>query len=48
MTQAPLYDMDGTLLRQVDLPDDVFGIDPNRAVMHQARSAGTLAAAALF
>jgi large subunit ribosomal protein L4 len=36
MYQAPLYDMSGKLLRQVDLPDDVFGLEPNRAVMHQA------------
>jgi large subunit ribosomal protein L4 len=36
MLEAPLYDMSGRLLRQVELPADVFGVEANRAVMHQA------------
>lgn len=35
-TQAPVYNMSGELLRQQELPEVVFGIEPNRAVMHQA------------
>ena len=34
--QAPVYDMAGQKLRDVELPDAVFGIEPNGAVMHQA------------
>jgi len=33
---APVYDMSGTKVREVELPERVFGIVPNRAVMHQA------------
>ena len=35
-TKAPLYNMAGQRVGEVDLPDDVFGILPNRSVMHQA------------
>jgi len=34
--QAPVYDMAGTKLREVELDGAVFGIEPNRPVMHQA------------
>jgi large subunit ribosomal protein L4 len=33
---APVVDMSGKLLRRAPLPEAVFGIQPNRAVMHQA------------
>lgn len=36
MIQAPVYSMAGQAVRQMELPADVFGIQPNRAVMHQA------------
>jgi len=34
--KAPVYNLAGEELRRVTLPRDVFGIEPNRAVMHQA------------
>ena len=34
--KANLTDMRGTLLREIDLDDRVFGIEPNAAVVHQA------------
>jgi large subunit ribosomal protein L4 len=34
--KAPVYDLLGKKLRDEDLPDEVFGIRPNVAVMHQA------------
>jgi large subunit ribosomal protein L4 len=33
---APVYNLEGDELGRVDLPAEVFGIEPNRAVMHQA------------
>ena len=33
---APVFDMSGAKVRDVELPESVFGIQPNRAVMHQA------------
>lgn len=33
---APVVDMAGKVVRRAALPDSVFGIEPNRAVMHQA------------
>lgn len=33
---APVYDMTGRQVRQMELDDEVFGIEPNRWVMHQA------------
>lgn len=33
---APVFSMGGEELRREELPDDVFGIEPNGAVMHQA------------
>ena len=34
--QAPVYNLGGDLLREVELPDSIFAIEPNRGVMHQA------------
>lgn len=34
--KAPVYNLAGEELREQELPGDVFGIEPNRAVMHQA------------
>ena len=34
--KATVYDMSGASVRDMDLPDSVFGLEPNRAVMHQA------------
>jgi large subunit ribosomal protein L4 len=36
MTQVDVRDMAGKVLRQLDLDERVFGIEPNMAVMHQA------------
>jgi large subunit ribosomal protein L4 len=36
MAQAPVVDMSGNKVREQSLPDEVFGILPNRGVMHQA------------
>jgi large subunit ribosomal protein L4 len=32
----PVLDMEGREVRSVELPDEVFGLEPNRPVMHQA------------
>lgn len=34
--QAPVFNMAGEQLRSVELPEDIFGIEPHRGVMHQA------------
>jgi large subunit ribosomal protein L4 len=34
--EAPVYDMAGREVRRLGLPEAVFGLEPNRAVMHQA------------
>jgi large subunit ribosomal protein L4 len=34
--QVPLYNQQGEEISQIDLRDDIFGIEPNVAVMHQA------------
>ncbi len=34
--KLPVYDNAGNQLREIDADDDVFGIDPNRSVLHQA------------
>src|SRR5262245_18433112 len=34
--QVPLYNQAGDEISQIDLRDDIFGIVPNKAVMHQA------------
>lgn len=34
--QAPVYDLSGRKLRDLELDEAVFGIEPNRPVMHQA------------
>ncbi len=34
--QLPVYNQAGEQIGQVDLRDDIFGITPNKAVMHQA------------
>jgi large subunit ribosomal protein L4 len=34
--QVPILNYDGQQVGAADLPDDIFGIEPNRAVMHQA------------
>jgi len=36
MADAPVVDLTGKVLRRQELPDAVFGVEPNRAVMHQA------------
>ncbi len=33
---APLYSFAGEELGRISLPEDIFGLEPNRAVMHQA------------
>jgi large subunit ribosomal protein L4 len=37
--KAPLYSSDGTSVGEVDLDPDVFGIEPNRHVLHQVITA---------
>jgi large subunit ribosomal protein L4 len=37
--KAPLYSSDGTSLGDIDLDPEVFGIEPNRAVLHQVITA---------
>jgi large subunit ribosomal protein L4 len=37
--KAPLYSSDGTSVGEVDLDPEVFGIEPNRAVLHQVITA---------
>jgi large subunit ribosomal protein L4 len=34
--QATVYDKQGKALREADLPESIFGGEPNRALMHQA------------
>ncbi|TAH51086.1 MAG: 50S ribosomal protein L4 [Chloroflexota bacterium] len=34
--QVPLYNQAGDQISQIELRDDIFGIEPNKAVMHQA------------
>jgi large subunit ribosomal protein L4 len=34
--QVPLFNQAGEELSQIELRDDIFGIEPNKAVMHQA------------
>lgn len=34
--KLPLIDLEGNELRQLDVADEVFGIEPNRPVVHQA------------
>ena len=34
--KANIVDLRGTVLREIDLDDRVFGIEPNGAVVHQA------------
>lgn len=34
--QVPLYNQQGDEISQIELRDDIFGIEPNTAVMHQA------------
>ncbi len=34
--QVPVYNQAGEKIDQVELRDDIFGIEPNKAVMHQA------------
>ncbi len=34
--KLPVFDTNGKELRQIDVADDVFGIEPNRSVLHQA------------
>jgi len=36
MPKANVVDLKGTVLREIDLDDRVFGIEPNAAVVHQA------------
>lgn len=36
MIQAAVYNLSGQRVREAELPEDVFGIAPNRGVMHQA------------
>lgn len=34
--RATVFDVKGTRLREEELPDAIFGVEPNRSVMHQA------------
>lgn len=34
--KLPLYNIEGTQVEEIELPDSIFGIEPNLAVMHQA------------
>ena len=34
--KLPVFDTNGKELRQIDVADEVFGIEPNRSVLHQA------------
>ncbi len=36
MASTPLYASDGSAKGQVELPEEIFNIDPNQPVMHQA------------
>ncbi len=35
MPKVPLYNMDGNQVGEIELSDEVFGIEPNQAVMYQ-------------
>ena len=34
--QVPLYNLEGKQIGNTELPDDIFAIEPNQSVMHQA------------
>ena len=34
--KAPVYDISGARVREAELADEVFGIEPNESVVHQA------------
>jgi large subunit ribosomal protein L4 len=34
--QLPVYNINGEMVKQIDIDDSVFGIEPNAAVIHQA------------
>ncbi|HBK59992.1 MAG TPA: 50S ribosomal protein L4, partial [Firmicutes bacterium] len=36
MPKAPLFDVKGNRLGEVELPDAVFGIEPNEYAVHDA------------
>lgn len=36
MVQVPVYDLSGEVVEHIELKDDVFGVPPNEAVVHQA------------
>ncbi len=36
MVQVPVYDLSGEVVEHIELRDDVFGLPPNQAVVHQA------------
>ncbi|MCK4242221.1 MAG: 50S ribosomal protein L4, partial [Dehalococcoidia bacterium] len=36
MVQVPVYDLSGEVVENIELRDDVFGLTPNEAVVHQA------------
>ena len=36
MPKAPLFDVKGNRLGEVELPDAVFGIEPNEYAVHEA------------
>ncbi len=36
MPQVPVYNMEGEIIGQINLRDDIFGIEPHVPVMHQA------------
>lgn len=36
MPQVPVYNMEGQVVGEINLRDDIFGIEPHVAVMHQA------------
>ena len=38
--KADVYSIDGSKNGQIDLPDEIFGIEPNEHVMYQAVQIG--------
>ena len=34
MAKIDVYNMDGNVTGQIDLSDDIFGIEPNETAMH--------------
>ena len=36
MVQIPVYDLNGEVVDHIELREDVFGLPPNQAVVHQA------------